>query len=326
MSEKNKGNLFWYPEMNYKDLFEKPDKGLMLQSYVRYFLARLQSMFKYENLPETIPQKWLENYLMCNGHCGILRADDGLLYAVNGALGGECDEYYVPKIYTVSNPYLKTKNVYIRDVDICVIFNDVYIQGLLPLLNRYCMQLVENDITLNIADIVSRATIIMSAKDDNTKASAELFIKRLKDGDLSVIAEKSFAEDSLHINQFREVTDTLTNLIEYHQYIKASLYNELGLNSNYNMKRESINSNESQLNDDMLHPLIDDMLKCRKVGIEKVNEMFGTNITVEFDSAWKVNEDEEQLILDSINEDDVIDDSVDEQDEKGGEKDDEEIN
>ena len=31
MSEENKGNLFWYPEMNYKNLFEKPDKGLMLQ-------------------------------------------------------------------------------------------------------------------------------------------------------------------------------------------------------------------------------------------------------------------------------------------------------
>lgn len=320
--QEKKCNLFWYPEMNYQRLFEKPDKGLMLESYVRYFLARLQSMFKYENLPETIPQKWLENYLMCNGHCGIIKAEEGLLYAVQGGLGGDCDEYYVPKIYTVANPYLKTKTMYVRDVDIIVIFNDVYIQGVMPLLNRYCMQLVENEITLNIADILSRATIIMSATDDKTKASAELFIKRLRDGDLSVIAEKSFVENSLHINQFKEVTDTLTNLIEYHQYIKASLYNELGLNSNYNMKRESINSNESQLNDDMLHPLIDDMLKCRKEGIEKVNEMFGTNITVEFDSAWKVNEDEEQVILDSITEDDGVVD----QDNEGGEKDDEEIN
>lgn len=320
MSDENKiGNLFWYPEMNYKDLFDKPDKGLMLQSYVRYFLARLQSMFKYENLPDTIPGKWLENYLMCNGHCGIIRADNGGLYAVVGGLGGECDEYYLPKKYTVANPYLKTKNVYIRDEDICVIFNDVYIQGLLPLLNRYCMQLVENDITLNIADILARATIIMSATDDKTKASAELFIKRLRDGDLSIIAQKSFVENSLHINQFKEVTDTLTNLIEYHQYIKASLYNELGLNSNYNMKRESINSNESQLNDDMLHPLIDDMLKCRKEGIERVNKMFGTNITVDFDSAWKVNEDEEQLLLDSIT-DNGSDESGNENDE-GGEND-----
>lgn len=302
-----KGNLFWYPALNYKDMFEHPNKGEMLQSYVRYFLARLQSMFKYENLPDTIPQKWLENYLLCNGNCAIIQAENGGIYAVTGGLGGECDEYYVPKIYTVANPHLKTKTNYTRDVDCVVMFNDVYMQGLLPMLHKYSMQLVENDITLNIADILARASIIMSAADDKTKASAELFIKRLTDGNLSVITEKSFVENSLHIEHFKEVTDTITNLIEYHQYIKASLYNDLGLNSNYNMKRESINSNESQLNDDMLHPLIDDMLACRKDGIEKVNEMFGLNISVDFDSAWMANEIEEQAIVKSIDND--IDDN-----------------
>ena len=28
------------------------------------------------------------------------------------------------------------------------------------------------------------------------------------------------------------------------------------------------------------------MLECRKDGIEKVNQMYGTNITVELNSAW----------------------------------------
>ena len=76
------------------------------------------------------------------------------------------------------------------------------------------------------------------------------------------------------------MAQSLTNLIEYHQYLKAGLFNELGLNSNYNMKRESINSNESQLNDDMLHPLIDDMLARRREALEEVNAMFGLNVSV----------------------------------------------
>jgi hypothetical protein len=63
------------------------------------------------------------------------------------------------------------------------------------------------------------------------------------------------------------------------------------------MKRESINSNESQLNDDMLHPLIDDMLAMRREALEKVNEMFGTNISVEFNSAWADNETENELTM-----------------------------
>ena len=82
--------------------------------------------------------------------------------------------------------------------------------------------------------------------------------------------------------------------------MKASLYNELGLQSNYNMKRESINSGESQLNEDMLHPLIDDMLRERQIALEKVNAMFGTNITVEFNSAWEINEREETAAIEQI--------------------------
>ena len=63
------------------------------------------------------------------------------------------------------------------------------------------------------------------------------------------------------------------------------------------MKREAINSNESQLNEDMLQPLIDNMLREREEGVERVNKMFGTNIKVHFNSAWEQNEIEEELAL-----------------------------
>ena len=53
------------------------------------------------------------------------------------------------------------------------------------------------------------------------------------------------------------------------------------------MKRETITANENILNVDGLLPLCDDMLRCRKLGAEQVNKMFGTNWTVEFSSAWK---------------------------------------
>lgn len=303
--------LFWYPAINNYSWFDgKYNKNEMLDSYVRYFLARLQCMFKYEGLPDTIPAKWFEHYLLCNGNCIIARVNDDL-YALTGGMGNDATPYYIPAGYIVANPWLKTadgtlsKQYWTESIDIngerheqdaVIIFNDTYSQGVLPLLNRYCSQLVENDISLNIADILARATINISASDDKTQASAELYLKRLRDGQLGVISEQAFIE-GLNIREFHYVAQSITPLIEYHQYIKASLFNELGLNSNYNMKRESINSNESQLNDDMLHPLIDDMLRERREGIARVNEFFGTDITVSFDSAWLENEKEEQAVL-----------------------------
>ena len=81
-------------------------------------------------------------------------------------------------------------------------------------------------------------------------------------------------------------------MIELEQYFKASWFNELGLNANYNMKRESINSGESQLNNDALLPLVDDMLKQRQVASMKINDMFGTDIYVEYNSSWEDNIEE----------------------------------
>lgn len=299
MNSMNTDGLFWYPMINFQSYWRdgKFDKGYMLQSYIRYYLARLQSMFEYKGLPDTIPQKWLEHYLLCNGNALIVKVNDEL-YAAVGGHGGEPDEYYVPTKYVVANPYLVDKTFTIGD-DSVLVYNDTYAQGVLPLLQKYCGQLVENDISMNIADILARASINISAKDDKTKASAELYLKRLRAGDLGVMSEQAFIE-GLNIREFKDVASSLIPLIEYHQYVKASLFNELGLNSNYNMKRESINSNESQLNDDMLHPLIDNMLKERREGVERINKMFGTNIEVNFAGAWLSNEIEEQAILDNM--------------------------
>ena len=298
--------LFWYPALNSKFDFDKPlDKGAMLDSYIQYYLARLQSMFKYEGLPDSIPAKWLEHYLLVNGSCAFVMDGDDLI-VTTGGWGGIPDRYYIPTEYIVANPYVKesTRRTYTLGEDCVVMRNDTYVQGLMPMLTKYCSQMVENDITFNTADILSRAMLMITAVTDNDKQSVELWLKKLRRGELYAMGElpamTGNQDRSINITPFQQVAGTLTDLIEYHQYLKAGLFNELGLNSNYNMKREAINSNESQLNDDALHPLIDDMLRMRQEGLKEVNEMFGTNITVSFNSAWEENEKENDLMLEGM--------------------------
>lgn len=291
------------------------DKDKNINDYIMYFLNRFQSIFKYEGLPETIPQRNIELMLQCNGHCCISDVD-GVMYAFTGGLGGEPDVYYMPTIYTVSNPYLNfSKNLKINE-ECIVIHNDTMYMGLLPLLQRYCSLLVENDISINLATINTRIISILTALSDNAKNSAEEYIEGIKNGELGVIGDTGiFGEsdiDLLTTNQGR--TGILTDLIELQQYTKASLYNDMGLNANYNMKRESLNSAESQLNNDMLLPFIDDMLRCRQKCFDDVNKKYGTNIKVSLFSAWEDNAEELETAQESID------------DEKGGENlDDEKI-
>ena len=63
------------------------------------------------------------------------------------------------------------------------------------------------------------------------------------------------------------------------------------------MKREAINGNEADLNNDSLMPLIDDMLICRRQGWKEVEQLFGVKVEVELDGAWvdnqiKINEEQ----------------------------------
>ena len=298
--------LFWYPALNCKYDQDKPlPKDLVFNSYIQYYLARCQSMFKYSGLPDTIPAKWLEHYLFTNGQCVFIKNGEDLI-VTTGGMGGMPDIYYIPTKYIVSNPYVKeeARKEYTIGEDCVLIRNDTYSQGLIPLLTRYCSQLTENDLTMQTADILSRAMLTITATDTQTKESVEKWLLDLRKGKLSAIGELPSMvgnqDRTVNITPFQAVASTITDLIEYHQYLKASLYNELGLNANYNMKRESINSNESQLNDDMLHPLIDDMLARRREALEEVNKMFGTNITVEFNGAWLTNEKEEELTLEQM--------------------------
>ena len=284
--------------------FRFKDKEEMKAYYNRYYINRLLSMFKYDGLPESLPQKWLELYLLTNGLCGVVRDDHDDLRAIYGYYGGEPDVYFVPKDFYYANPYLDKHTEWTRSFEIGreveVIRNDTTMCGLLPMINRYTTLMVENAITARIECINMRRVNDITTPDDKTKQSAELYLKRIEDGELGVMSDNALLDGIKVIPTRSGQTNNMSSIIEMQQYLKASFYNEIGLNANWNAKRESISSNESQLNDDQLTPLIDNMLAERKEGIEKVNKLFGTNINVSFNSAWAENEKEKELIMDKM--------------------------
>ena len=265
---------------------KKFDKEEYVKSHISYMLSRTNAMFHYNNLPDTIPEKMLELYLQTYGSCVITKVNEEL-YAFVGGLGGEPDAYYRPTLYTVSNPALNfSKNIEIGKEGVFCL-NDTLIKGLMPIFEVYGNMLAENMVSMRTALINSRMTSLISAMNDASKASAELYVQRLVDGELSIVLDKGL-EESISVNPLRNSNDnTLTSLIEHQQYLRASEWNAIGINANYNMKRESITSSESDLNNESLFPLVDEMLDCRLKFVKEVNELFGTNIEVDLSSVWK---------------------------------------
>lgn len=271
--------------LDYLTKYDFKDKSKNLNDYITMMLNRSIIMFKYHNLPDTIPQREIELLLQTNGW-GCVCEIEGNLYVLNGGLGGVPNAYNMPTEIVISNPYLKCNKTLKIDEECVIIPNDSMYVGLLPLYNRYCTMLVENDITMVLATVNKRIQNLLSANDDNTVESAKEFLNKVFNGEIGVIAESKLFE-SLKVNASSvNSTVSMVELFEFEQYIKASLYNEIGLSANYNMKRERLTSAEVETNTDNLYPLVDDMLEQRRTAIEKINTMFGTNIEVEFNSSW----------------------------------------
>lgn len=292
--------IYNYIREDYTPDFDFKDKKRCVWYHISQMLIRTQSMFEYKGLPESIPARNLEIMLQTRGHVAWYHTN-GALYVFIGGLGGVPDAYYMPTVYTIANPALNiSKNLKIGE-DCIVMPSDSLYQGLMPILSHYATGVTENELSMRTAIINTRIVDIISAQDDRTAESARQFFKCIEDGKLEVIAETALL-DGLKAQPYgtNGYTQVLTDLIEMEQYWKASVFNELGLNANYNMKRESLNSAESQLNNDALLPLVDDMLKCRREALEKVNDMFGTDIEVDFSSSWKDNIEEAEAELETL--------------------------
>lgn len=283
------------------DILDKPQS---IFDYVQYMFDRTNRMFRYTGLPDTIPEPVFEYMVQVYGSVGILEVNDSL-YAFRGEFGGPPDPYYRPTQFVVANPALALEGTY-RVVNHlppfdrttwssyppCVrLLNDSQIIGLLPMFSRYATQLAENDISIRSAQINSRQQVIIAADMGPEIESANAYIKSLEEGRLSSIQKRVFTE-GISVFNSSQTGNHIIQLIQLQQYIRASLYNEIGLESNYNMKREYISPEEASLSDDMMLPLVDNMLESRRQGVDAINRQFGTSISVEKDSAWKFKQED----------------------------------
>lgn len=298
-------------------------------TYVQYMFDRTNRMFTYDGLPDTIPEYLLEYMLQIFGSVAVLE-HKGDLYAFRANFGGPPDPYYRPTQAVIANPGLRLDGMFRianylppyekstwEKLEPCIQFkNDTQLMGLLPLFARYASQMTENDISIRCAQINSRIQSTIAAANGQELESANAYLKDLEDGKLGAIGTRPFLDGIKVANSNGGQNNLIMQLIELQQYLKASWYNEIGLNSNFNMKRQYISSDEVQASADIMLPLIDNMFECRKKAVDDINKEFGTNITVEKDSAWEKKQIQSDLSILPADTDESLVDETDEKEEK----------
>lgn len=266
-------------------MIQLTDKHKLLKYFKSNQLNKSLTMFEWSNLPDTIPAVELEKMLQINGYA-VIAEYQGKLYAFQAGFSGQ-DPYNQPTKAIVNNPALKNNTTYTIGEDCIVIKNDDMKQGLNGIYEYYGQRLIENQITMLMTDYNLRMPFTISSSDDQTTQSAKMYLKKIIDGSLGVIGEQKLFKALSVTPTNSKQTATFADLYGYQQFIIAQLNNTIGLATNNNMKRERLTTNEIEVNKNASYPLVDNMLKNRQQAVDAINEMFNTDISVEYSSIWR---------------------------------------
>ena len=254
------------------------------------------NMFEYDNLPTGISRRDLEINLIMTGHAVVVSKKDGTLFTPLTNVFG-FDEYYQPVWATWANPVVVTAKKYTIGKDCEIIYNNslqdsiYYIKadsGLSTFVGRYARQLADVEATGNIYSVNSRLVSIPVSNDNSVIESLKAFFTNLSFGKRAIVTDSNIIENFRNVDINRTgIKDGINDWLIARDKILEQFFRDLGIRMN-NQKKAQVNSEEVESNDQLLLISADDMLKTRQAGIEKVNNMFGTNITVKLNPLYNI--------------------------------------
>lgn len=258
------------------------DKRQINKAVRDYLSATAMSMFRYEGLPDNVRPEDLERMLLENGELIFTKWNDEFYIFQFSGTGkqnylGEWDSYQV------NNPYVNCNHVF-TDKDAVRIRNTDNSVSLSGMLDMYSELLSESYITLNMSDVNARLSFLISAGDNATKTSAELFLKQVYEGKQGIIGSQPLL-DSLSVNPLADHKD-FQSVIQLNKFYYSDFFQKIGLTNLYNNVHDRISATETQFTATSIYPFVDNMKKNREQAIEKINKLFGLNVSVEFTSSW----------------------------------------
>lgn len=273
------------------------DLDAMIISYPEAFdhcynrlLQLVYSLVIIDKEPESIDDTFFKFCIFVNGKATVFRTDEideGVLRALNGVPSDIPDVYYMPEDMIVENPTFSNTYKLTRGVDCEVVYCrqiDRYTGGgatggLGSLIRITAQLLADNIMSLNIAQKNTRLSVALTADDEATKRSAEEAMRAMYAGEpfKCVMGNLVGTLQGVPVN----VTTTnryIVDLIQAQQYILAHFYEQIGLQTHDQMKKERLITDEVNDNADLAIYNIYSIIESINEGLDRVNAMFGTDM------------------------------------------------
>lgn len=278
----------WNP---FERMKSKQEKNYLNTMYFKTLLNVCIQMFEYKNTPNNLFNDYIEQYLLCNGNCGIVEIK-GELTPVIGGRCGEINSYSLGNNYTWACP--DYSGTFEDDKDGVIIRNNSTESPDLDIL-QYAHLFTECDISIENNVTWSRLAPLMLAHDEKTKHALETAFENIKNGKPDTVVSENIIPELLQGNltppvlQLSDVKNiqNLQYLSEYRDQLLKRFFLKRGHSMQTTSKHAQTNNDEIHGLDSIAWVIPENMLLHRKKGIEKVNKLFGTNISVDFSEVWK---------------------------------------
>ena len=287
-------------------LFDHPlDKNILYQHFFRTLYNNASKVILIKGLPDDADYDFIMSQLLLVGRISVFE-DKGKVYLLNGHIGGAPDEYYYPTRVLIANPILgsfdlerdkKAVMVYLtptdRLLDVPKVPSLVY-GGLFSLISMVANILSECMTTVNTTLMNTRVHAIYTADTESAARSAEPVLKSIYEGKPFSVVTSELLE-RLNVNPLSEhgLSNCLIETLEVCQYVLSLFWNGIGIDANYNMKRERLITAEVDKNVQSLIVPIQTILETLNSGFNKANKIFGTSLEAILNPKFAIEQEKE---------------------------------
>lgn len=260
------------------------DESLILNNLTyRQYLNRLTelaiSMFEWKNLPDTVDARYLELHLFETG-CMVYFKDDVIGdLCLDCIVNGRLDVYGNPllrRAYSGYNNYQKL----LTYKDSVIIWNN-YLRGNSILdVEMFARRLYNIDRIIDVNANAQKTPVLLQGTEKQRLTLLNLY--KEYDGNAPFI----FGDKNLDINSLKAFSTNAPYVCDKLYQLKTQIWNEaltyLGISNINIQKKERLITDEVTRNQGGTIASRYSRLESRRQAVEKINDMFGTNIEVNY--------------------------------------------
>lgn len=291
-----------------KTFFEESlqDNTSTYMQYVNRLMELSMSMFKWENLPPSIDERFLEMILFTDGHAVFFKDDalseneDMKYLSLQCTFNGPFDVYRIPikrRAYAVNNYQRELNNE-----DSVLIYNNMlHTNSYLTVIN-FAKRLYNLDRIVDVNTNAQKTPILIKGTEQQRLSLKNLY--KEYDGNSPVI----YADKSLDLNALQVLNTGAPYVADKIYQLKTQVWNEaltyLGI-SNVSFQKK-----ERMVQDEVTRSLGGTIasrysrLDSRRKACEQINAMFGLNIDCNFKEDYQFSEVSFDEVLTNKTEDD----------------------